>query len=87
MKTKMISILYCDSCNWKRLFRNSDDIDLKEFGDKRYKCLSCGRMLKLKKAPDPQKDLDLAINKEKQKKEMENWLENIEKYQQEFENE
>ena len=80
----MINILYCDSCSFKKLFKNISDINLKEFGEKKYKCPNCGRLIKLKKAQDPQKELDLKLKKQNQQEELKKWKEELDSYREEF---
>jgi transcription initiation factor TFIIIB Brf1 subunit/transcription initiation factor TFIIB len=79
--TKMIEILYCDYCNWKKVTRDASG------DEKKIKCSSCGRLIKAKKIPDPQKELELQIKKEKDEEDLKKWMEDTLKYREEFNNE
>jgi DNA-directed RNA polymerase subunit RPC12/RpoP len=78
----MTSILYCEYCNWKKILRDKDPSEKDVF-----KCPSCGRIIKLKKISDPQKELELQIKKEKDEEELKKWMEDTLKYREEFNNE
>lgn len=83
------NILYCDYCSWKKIIRDVSNIDknIIQKSQDIYKCPSCGRSIKLRKINDPQKELDLQIEKEKQQEELKNWMKETIEYREEFNNE
>lgn len=88
---KTINILYCDYCNWKKITKDFSDVGLTKVSEgkdfKSYKCPSCGRLIKSKKTFDPQKELEIKINKEKQNEELKKWMQETIRYREEFEDE
>ena len=75
---KKVNFLYCDYCGWKKVCRDASAIEIYKSNDK-FKCQSCGRLIKLRLIYDAQKKLNIQINNEEKKEEFENWIkENLE---------
>jgi DNA-directed RNA polymerase subunit RPC12/RpoP len=89
----MINIIFCDYCGWKKLtkdFSESDLVEVKNSSEnqiRKFKCQKCGRLVRSRKAQDPQKDLDLRIKKENQKEQTKIWTQEVLKYREEFQDE
>ena len=62
-----VKLFFCEYCSWKK-FSNSQE-DEKES----IKCLSCGRLLRIRQALDPQKNIDETKKLNKIKEEQESW--------------
>ena len=85
-----MNIIYCDFCGWKKLTKDFSDLSLVEVKSedekiKKFKCPSCGRLIRSRKQFDPQKDIELKLKKDIQKEELKNWVEEATKYREEFE--
>lgn len=88
----MINILYCDYCSWKKLSSDLDKLDILEIKQsdekiRKFRCPSCGRLIRARKALDPQYEVDLKKRKENQKEELKAWTEDVLKYREEFNDE
>lgn len=90
----MTNIIYCDYCGWKKITKDFSDLgEIKEINNhstddnknRKFRCPSCGRLVKSRQALDPQKDVDLKLKKESQKEQMKSWTQEILKYREEFE--
>ena len=76
-KINTIKILFCEYCNWKKFLKDEDEKE-------NLKCFSCGRLLRINKALDPQKKVEENKEVEKRKKQQEAWQEEILKFKENF---
>jgi uncharacterized Zn finger protein len=74
MSPKKVNFLYCEYCGWKKVCRDYSTIKSYEIEDKKFKCQSCGRLIKLKLIEDYQKKLKIELDNKSKKEEFEKWI-------------
>jgi len=87
MKTNKC-ILLCQSCGWKSI-QDNNKIEVQELGNdtlsnKKYRCPQCGRGVTSRKFPDPQRELNLKLKKEKIKDELSEFIDKNLNFQKDF---
>lgn len=71
---KNVYLLYCEYCGWKKTSRDYLEIQKYEYDSKKFRCKSCGRLIKLKLIEDQQKKLNVELDNKSKKEEFENWI-------------
>ncbi len=72
-----IQMFYCEYCNWKKIL-NKDETN------ENCKCLSCGRLLRIRQALDPQKKIEEDVKLKKILKEQEVWKKEMIEFKRKF---
>ena len=70
-------MFYCEYCNWKKILNKDENAENR-------KCLSCGRLLRIRQALDPQKKMEEDIKLKKILKEQEVWKKEMIEFKRKF---